>query len=421
MTATLRDETHMISAAALRRGRLMVLAAILLFALCLRSAVTSLSPLLTQISHEIGFGSAVIGVFGMLPTAMFAVAGLVTPALTERFGLERTTLAAVVATVIGMAARAAMNSTGGLLVLSCLALLGMGIGNVVIPPLVKRYFSHRVALMSAAYLTVLQIGTTVPALTAVPLADAYGWRFSLVAWVLVPVAALLPWIGVVIARRGHDVADHSAEPHADSAAVGQVWRSPLAWGMAGMFGMTSLVTYSMFTWIPAILASAGGSAKLGGVMVALFSAVGFVGTLAIPPLAARMSNPFPLVAACLVCFLIGFAGLLWLPMYGTAVWVVALGFGPSTFPLGLTLVNLRTRTPAGSAALSGFTQGVGYAVACLGPLLFGVLHDVSGGWHAPFGLLLVAITVLGVGAFQACKPRILEDTWNRDSEAVVSS
>lgn len=85
MTATLRDETHMISAAALRRGRLMVLAAILLFALCLRSAVTSLSPLLTQISHEIGFGSAVIGVFGMLPTAMFAIAGLVTPALTERF------------------------------------------------------------------------------------------------------------------------------------------------------------------------------------------------------------------------------------------------------------------------------------------------------------------------------------------------
>lgn len=109
--------------------------------------------------------------------------------------------------------------------------------------------------------------------------------------------------------------------------------------------------------IPAILASAGGSAKLGGVMVALFSAVGFVGTLAIPPLAARMRNPFPLVVACLVCFLIGFAGLLWLPMHGTAVWVVALGFGPSTFPLGLTLVNLRTRTPAGSAALSGFYAG----------------------------------------------------------------
>ena len=75
-TAT-HDSMRAVSATALRRGRLMVLVAILLFALCLRSAVTSLTPLLTQISHEIGFGSAVIGVFGMLPTAMFAVAGLV--------------------------------------------------------------------------------------------------------------------------------------------------------------------------------------------------------------------------------------------------------------------------------------------------------------------------------------------------------
>lgn len=400
MTATAYDTRHALdvrisgearvkSLAALRRARLLVLVAILLFALCLRAAVTSLAPLLTEVAGEIGFGSTVIGVFGMLPTAMFAVAGLVAPVLIERFGLERATLVAVAATAVGMATRPTMSTTGGLLALSCLALLGMGIGNIVIPPLVKRYFSHRVALVSAGYLTVLQIGTMVPALTAVPLADAYGWRFSLAAWMIAPVAALLPWVGVVIARRGHDTADHSAEPTLDPTVTGQVWRSPLAWGMAAMFGMTSLVTYSMFTWIPAILSSAGGSAALGGTMVALFSGVGFIGTLAVPPLAARMRNPFPLVGACLLCFLVGFGGLLWMPMHGTAVWVAILGLGPSTFPLGLTLVNLRTATAAGSAALSGFTQGVGYTLACFGPVLFGVLHDMTGSWFAPFGLLLV--------------------------------
>ncbi|WP_421840922.1 MFS transporter [Mycobacterium sp.] len=408
-----QDTAPTISAAALRGGRLIVLAAILLFAMCLRSAVTSLTPLLAAISRDIGFGATVIGVLGMLPTAMFAIAGLVTPPLTERLGLERTTLAAVIATVIGMATRPMMSTTGGLLLLSCLALLGMGIGNVVLPPLVKRYFTHRVALMSAAYLAVLQIGTTVPALTAVPLANAYGWRVSLAAWVIVPVAALLPWIGVVIARRGHDVDDHSARTTVGSAAPGKVWRSPLAWGMAGMFGMTSLTTYSMFTWIPEILASAGGSAALGGGMVALFSAVGFFATLAVPPLAGRILNPFPLVVVCLTCFLIGFGGLLWLPMTSTAVWMIALGIGQSTFPLGITLVNLRTRTAAGSAALSGFIQGVGYAVACLGPVLFGVLHTITGGWYAPFGLLLVALAVLGIGAIQACRPQMLEDSWSR--------
>lgn len=404
------DPDSQTSAAALRRGRLMVLAAILLFALCLRSAVTSLTPLLPDVSSDFGFDSTVIGVFGMLPTAMFAAAGLVAPALTERLGLERTTLAAVIMTVIGMAVRPAMPTTAGLLVLSCLALLGMGIGNVVIPPLLKRYFSRSVALMSAAYLTVLQIGTTVPALTAVPLAEAHGWRVSLAVWAIVPAMALLPWVGVVITRRCHDVEDRSEQVATDSAVKSPIWRSRLAWGMAALFGMSSLVTYSMFTWIPAILTSAGGSAALGGEMVALFSAVGFLSTLAVPPLAARMLNPFPLVLVSLVCFLIGFGGLLWLPMTVTAVWVTAVGLGQATFPFSLTLVNFRTRTAAGSAALSGFSQGVGYALACLGPLLFGVLHGITGGWYAPFGLLLAALVALGIGAFEACRPRMLEDT-----------
>ncbi len=46
----------------------------------------------------------------------------------------------------------------------------------------------------------------------------------------------------------------------------------------------------------------------------------------------------------------------------------------------------------------------------LGSLLFGVLHGITGGWYAPFGLLLAALVVLGIGAFEACRPRMLEDT-----------
>jgi CP family cyanate transporter-like MFS transporter len=392
------------------QGRLLVLLAILLFALTLRAAVTSLTPLLTQISHEVGFGATIIGVFGMLPTAMFAAAGIVTPMLTSRIGLERTTLLAVAATAIGVAVRPLMSGTGGLLAFSCLALLGMGVGNVVIPPLVKRYFSERVAFLSTAYLTCVQLGTMVPALTAVPVAEAAGWRFSLGMWAIVPIAAFLPWLGIVLARRGHDVNDVSAEEIDEPK--GQVWRSPLAWGMAAMFGMTSLCTYSMFTWIPTILSDSGGSAALGGNMVALFSGVGFLSTLVIPGICTRMRNPFPLVGVFLACFVIGFLGLLLAPMTHTWLWVIAIGLGPTTFPMALTLVNLRTRTGAGSASLSGFMQGVGYLAACAGPLGFGLLHEATGGWTAPFAMLAVCLVILGAGAYQACRPRMLEDTWN---------
>ncbi|PBC41718.1 MFS transporter [Rhodococcus sp. ACPA4] len=393
------------------KGRVLVFAAIAMSALVLRLAVTSFSPLASQIQDEFGFSGSVVGVFGMVPTAMFAVFGLLTPALAKRLGLERTALLAMIMAAVGMLLRAMMSQTWSLLALSALALAGMGIGNVVIPPLVKRYFSDRLATMSSVYIVAVQVGTIVPAFVAVPVADAFGWRFSIGWWAAFGFAAAVPWL-ITLARSRKAEAETVVAPAVDASRRGQVWRSPVAWGMAGMFGMTSLITYSMFTWIPSILADAGASDAFGGTMVGVFSVMGLVAAFGAPTLCARIANPFPVVIVCAACYLIGFAGLYFAPMAAPIVWVVVLGLGPSTFPMALTLINLRTRSHVGSSALSGFTQGIGYTVACLGPLLFGVFHDATDGYAAPFGLLVVAVVVVLVGAYQACKPRMLEDSWH---------
>ncbi|MDC3728920.1 CynX/NimT family MFS transporter [Rhodococcus sp. Rp3] len=399
----------MISGVSLLRGRLLVFCAIAMSALVLRLAVTSFSPLAARISEDIGFSSTVVGVFGMIPTAMFAAFGLATPMLARRWGLERTALIAMLMAGAGMATRALMTDTWSLLILSGVALGGMGIGNVVIPPLVKRYFSDGLALVSSVYIVGVQLGTIVPAFVAVPLADAFGWRVSLGVWALVGFAAAVPWVWVLLRHRNADAGEVAP---VDRNADGRVWRSPVGWGMAGMFGMTSLVTYSMFTWIPDILADAGASPAFGGAMVGLFALLGLVSAFGAPSLCARMTNPFPVVVACASCFLVAFAGLWIAPMSVPILWIVLLGLGPSTFPMALTLINLRSRSHAGSAALSGFTQGVGYTVACLGPLLFGVFHDLTSGWTASFAFMTVAVAVLVTGAYQACKPRVVEDSWN---------
>ncbi|MBU3063519.1 MFS transporter [Nocardia sp. NEAU-G5] len=392
---------------------MLVFAAIIASAFTLRLAVTAFTPLAERIGAQVGYSTAIVGVFGMIPTAMFAAAGVLTPILVRRLGLERTALVAMLAAGAGQAVRAVVPQTWELLLFSAVALAGMGIGNVVIPPLVKRYFSDRLALVSALYITMVQAGTVLPALVAVPLADADGWRVSIGLWAVVAFAAALPWIGVLRDRRGRDVVDRTALLAAEpDSAAGRPWRSPVAWGMAGMFGMTSLTTYSMFTWMPKIFSDAGASASFGGTMVGIFSLIGLGAALFAPTVTARVRNPFPVVAACAVCYAVAFTGLLVAPMAAPLLWVLLLGLGPSTFPMALTLINLRSRTQAGSAALSGFTQGVGYLVACVGPLLFGVLHTTVGGWGAPFALLGVAVLVMLAGAWQACKPRMLEDTWN---------
>lgn len=390
----------------------LVLAGIALSAFNLRTAVTSLTPLLDVLGDIFGFGSTTAGLLGMLPTAAFAVFGVVTPALTRRIGLERTALLAMSLAGAGLVLRSLADGVGVLGLGATIALAGMGIGNVVLPPLVKRWFPTRVGAISTLYITVLQFGTMLPALLAVPVADATNWRFALGIWSLTAFAAAVPWLWLLLRHRE---ALAPPAPIVDAQTViapaGRVWRSPIAWGMALMFGMTSLITYAMFTWLPLLLTEAGASPAFGGAMVALFSTLGLVGALGMPSIAVRMRNPFVIVLVCACCHLAAYAGLLFAPMAAPVLWVILLGLGPSTFPLALTLINLRTRTPAASAALSGFMQGTGYALSCAGPLLFGVLHAATGGWHWPFGMLLVAVAVLVFGGWLACKPRWLEDTW----------
>lgn len=400
----------------LLHGRALVFTGIVLAAFNLRTAVTSLTPLLDRLGDTFGFGPTMAGVFGMLPSAAFATFGIATPAIARRIGLERTALLAMALAALGLVARSLAGGTGGLLLGSIIALSGMGIGNVVLPPLVKRYFADRVGTLSALYITTLQAGTILPALLAVPLADAAGWQVSMGGWSLVAVAAAVPWAWLAFARRRNSAplaADAGGLGPARDAVThpGRAWRSPVAWGMALMFGMTSLVTYSMFTWLPKLLTEASATPAFGGAMVALFSTLGLLSSLVMPALAVRMRNPFALVLGSAACFVAAFAGLLLAPMQAPVLWVALLGLGPSTFPLALTLINLRTRTPAGSAALSGFMQGLGYALSCAGPLLFGVLHDATHAWRWPFAMLLLAVVVLVVGGWMASKPRMLEDSW----------
>ncbi|RBB21194.1 MFS transporter, partial [Xanthomonas oryzae pv. oryzae] len=155
------------SSSAQLRGRGLVLAAILLSAFNLRTAVTSLTPLLERIADEYAFGAPIMGALGMLPTAAFALTGVATPALLRRFGLLRVALLSMALATLGLVLRPLLPGTAGLLIGSLVALTGMGMGNVVLPPLVKRYFGDRVGRVSTLYITVLQVGTLLPALLAV--------------------------------------------------------------------------------------------------------------------------------------------------------------------------------------------------------------------------------------------------------------
>jgi CP family cyanate transporter-like MFS transporter len=122
-----------------------------------------------------------------------------------------------------------------------------------------------------------------------------------------------------------------------------------------------------------------------------------------------MRNVGWLIAAGIASFALGYLGLLLAPESLTLLWVLLIGSGSILFPVSLVLINSRTRTHGGTVALSGFAQGVAYTLGALGPLLVGLLHDVSGGWTLPLLFLLAVALVATIPAITLAKPAFVED------------
>src|SRR5207237_9627007 len=133
------------------------------------------------------------------------------------------------------------------------------------------------------------------------------------------------------------------------------------------FALQSMQAYSVFGWFAEVYRDAGFSAHDAGLLLGLVNAVGIPLSLLLPSLAARVSDQRPILSVITVGFPVAYLGLVLAPRAGAVVWAVALGIGMSTFPLLLTLIGLRARTAVGTAALSGFTQAVGYLIAIVGP------------------------------------------------------
>jgi CP family cyanate transporter-like MFS transporter len=128
-----------------------------------------------------------------------------------------------------------------------------------------------------------------------------------------------------------------------------------------------------------------------------------------PQMIARPGDRRPVLVAIIVCYPIAYVGLAVAPHSLAILWALVLGVAMSTFPIVLVLIGLRTRTPEGTAALSGFTQSLGYLLAAAGPFGVGALHDATGGWTVPLVVLTVLSAPILVLALYVGRPAILED------------
>jgi CP family cyanate transporter-like MFS transporter len=300
--------------------------------------------------------------------------------------------------------RSSVDNPGLFILTTIPALAGMAVANVLLPSLVKRHFPDRIGLVTAVYTTALSIGLTFASVLTVPVADGLGsWRWGLALWGLTALIAALPWLGLL---------RHDVRPESDRRSTitsRQTSRTPLAWAMAVFFGAQSLQAYAVFGWLPQIYRDADFSAQTAGILLGVATATGIPISFLLPSMAVRRTNQAPLILTLCGFYAVGYLGLIWWPDSGAVLWALLIGTGTGMFPLVLTLIGLRARTSDGTAALSGFTQSVGYGLSAIGPFLMGALYGGTGGWTVPLVVLIVLLIPQAVAGVLVSRPRYLED------------
>ncbi|MEE1754779.1 CynX/NimT family MFS transporter [Streptomyces sp. SP18CS02] len=388
----------------------LLVAGLVLAALNLRPAITSLGALLEEVRDGLHMSGSVAGVLTSVPPLCFAVFGITAPRLARRFGPGAIVCAGMVAIATGLLVRPFAGGTAGFLAASALALMGIAVSNVLMPVIVKRYFPERVGSMTGLYSMALALGTSLAAAATVPMTQALGgsWRTGLAVWAALAALAVLPWAALVRDRSAGAEAGTEAAPGREGSGP-RIIRSRTAWALACFFGLQATGAYITMGWMPQIFRDAGVPAGTAGVLLAVTMVMGVPLAFVIPRLATRMKNQGPIAVALAACGLTGYAGLYLAPAGGAWLWAVLLGISNCAFPLALTMIGMRSRTGSGVVRLSAFAQSVGYLISIPGPLLVGVLYQHSGGWDIPLALMAGLMVPQTVAGILAGRDRTIED------------
>ncbi len=420
------------------QSRALWVMAIMILAFNLRPAITSVGPLLTMIRDEIGLSNWSAGLITSLPLLAFALTSLFAPRIGQRF-------TNVVAVLFGL-----LFLVGGIIVRSVpltltlfagTAFVGMGVGimNVLLPAVIKEKFPDKTGTMTSVYTTSMKLFAATASGLSIPLALSLGlgWKLSLGVWAVMALIGIAIWVMVMKREKTHLQEQKSLEnennkqksntekdedaPISDGLTENKakgtedqsltknpqseknIWKSPLAWQVTVFMGTQSFMFYTIISWLPSMLQDQGFSVGAAGWMLSYVQFIGMPATFLAPIIAERLRNQSGFIIVIGVFITFAFSGMLiGGPQYVIIIWVTIIGLAlGATISLSLALLGMRARTAVHAGKLSGMAQSIGYMLAAVGPILIGLLYDLSGTWKGPFIAVLVVcviMTISGSGA-----------------------
>lgn len=130
--------------------------------------------------------------------------------------------------------------------------------------------------------------------------------------------------------------------------------------------------------------------------------------LLLPRFATGAANQVVHIAVSTAFMGAGMLGVLIAPTAAPYLWALLFGIGTGAcLAMGLTLFVLRASQVEDSARLSAMAQSIGYLICACGPLLFGLVHDLTNSWSIPLVMLLLFLVPQLIMGMLAGRARLL--------------
>lgn len=375
-------------AAPSRTGRVLGLVAVVLVGVNLRPAITSVAALLDEVSAQFALDPLAASVLVTLPVIALGAGAPLGPWLARRLGVAW----ALTATMIALAAALWLRVIGAAPLLIGTVVAGVAI--MAASTLVPQYLKSLAAGGLWVGISTMSFGAGAAAGAGLT-APLYAWfgddaRLALGAW-----AALAAGAALAMAAAARGSTQGLGKATRPRLAITQGAGRTMAL-VTAVFALQALLYFAVTAWLPRLVVDRGESTATAGALLAWFSLAGLAPTLVTPVLARRPRVLAWLGPAIGVFVAVGYAWLLVADAAQYAVVVGLLGvFQSAAFALGISLIVSLSANPASAGVVSAVAQGVGFAVAGVGSLLIGLLHDTTGGWVASFGVMIVVALAFG--------------------------
>ncbi|MDT0276362.1 MFS transporter [Blastococcus goldschmidtiae] len=385
-------------AAALPYGLLLV--GVLVVAANLRALISAVGPVLPVIGEDTGLSPVQLGALAAVPVGAFAVVSPVVHALAQRFGVDRTLFGSMLVLAAGSVIRSLpANAEGPPLFLGTVIIgAAIAVGNVLLPVVVRRDFPGHVPRITGYYIAVQSVVAGSASGLVVPLARATdSWRLALAVWgcpILVALVFLLPRI------RSAAHAPTTGEPGpVPLPAIVSIWRSPLAWQVAGYFGLQSTAFYVLLSWLPTVEQDMGVSPGAAGFHLSVFLVVGVASNLAVPRVLTLRGDQRITAVLVPAWTVVAMAGILQAPSL-LPFWVALSGLAlGASMVVALSLISLRAAGDRTTSRLSSMAQASAYGGVALGLVVAGAIREVFGaGQHLLVYVLVLSLCQLALGA-----------------------